>query len=316
VRRRERRRPNVTRWYPKEWRDRYGDELEALVEDQLAGRRPPLRLQVGLARAGLREHAEALGLSGGGAPPMAQACAGVLVVLAGWAAVVVAGSSFAKLAEHYAAAIPAGERTVPVAAFDAVVAAALAAAALCVLGVAVAMPAFRRFVAGGGWRQLVGPVGLASAATVVAGGGVAGLAPWAHSLTVAQRNGGDGLFSAAFVAVALVGVAALVLWTRAGSIAFLRLELSRRAVGVESALATGVALAMAVVTAGVALWWGSVAVHAPWFLDGAQPHHPGSPANPQLAGSMALMVAGLAVAAYGTVRIGRAWAAVGRSHPA
>lgn len=89
---------------------------------------------------------------------------------------------------------------------------------------------------------------------------------------------------------------------------FRSLDLTRRAVAIESGLAAGVALSMAAVTAGVALWWGSIALHAPWFLGGLGPPQ-GSAANPQLIGSMALMVSALGLAVLGLVRIVRAWTA-------
>jgi hypothetical protein len=45
----------LLRWYPRAWRDRYGEEFLALVEDTLDGGRPGWRLRLGVVRAGLRE---------------------------------------------------------------------------------------------------------------------------------------------------------------------------------------------------------------------------------------------------------------------
>src|SRR5690348_9135046 len=45
----------LLRWYPRAWRERYGDECLAMVEDTLDGRSPGWRLRLGAARAGLRE---------------------------------------------------------------------------------------------------------------------------------------------------------------------------------------------------------------------------------------------------------------------
>ncbi len=39
----------LLRWYPPAWRDRYGDELVALLEDELDGTAPTVRLRVSLA---------------------------------------------------------------------------------------------------------------------------------------------------------------------------------------------------------------------------------------------------------------------------
>jgi hypothetical protein len=47
----------LLRWYPRTWRERYGEEFLAMVEDSLGGRRPGWRLRLNVARAGLREQA-------------------------------------------------------------------------------------------------------------------------------------------------------------------------------------------------------------------------------------------------------------------
>ena len=88
------------------WRDRYGDELVALMEDDLDGRRPTLRLRASMAAAGLRQRARSAGLAGDGAAPEVRVRAGALVVLASWAALVLGGAAFAKASEHYGDAAP------------------------------------------------------------------------------------------------------------------------------------------------------------------------------------------------------------------
>ncbi len=45
----------LLRWYPRAWRDRYGEEFLAMVEDSLDGERPGRRLRLSVAWAGLRE---------------------------------------------------------------------------------------------------------------------------------------------------------------------------------------------------------------------------------------------------------------------
>ena len=45
----------LLRWYPRVWRERYGEEFLAMVEDSLEGRRPGWRLRqaaAGQGRAG------------------------------------------------------------------------------------------------------------------------------------------------------------------------------------------------------------------------------------------------------------------------
>jgi|GEM_PF-4443000 len=75
----ERRRLRVARlerWYPRGWRERYGIELRALLEDSLADGRGGLRMSLDVARAGLRERA---------AEPGAGRGVLVLALLSTWA---------------------------------------------------------------------------------------------------------------------------------------------------------------------------------------------------------------------------------------
>jgi hypothetical protein len=51
--RRERRVTRLLRWYPAEWRARYGDEMAALLHDTLAERRGGPRLTLNVAKEGL-----------------------------------------------------------------------------------------------------------------------------------------------------------------------------------------------------------------------------------------------------------------------
>ena len=52
----------LLRWYPPAWRDRYGDELVALLEDELDGAAPDVRLRLSLAASGIRQRARWSGL--------------------------------------------------------------------------------------------------------------------------------------------------------------------------------------------------------------------------------------------------------------
>jgi len=303
----------LLRWYPEVWRSRYGEELEALLEDELAGRPPSRRLRLSLALAGLRERAHAAALVGGEAPPTERARAGVLVVLGAWSAFILAGASYEKLAEHFAGALPAAHRSVPQSAFDVVVGAAVLAGVLSVLGVALSGPAFARSLRSGAWPALRRHVVRAGAVTALALAGVAALVPWAHGLTSAQRNGGDASYGAAFLTVAACGAVGLALWSRAAMAAYRRLTLHRRTAVVVSALAVGVAAAMMAATVNTAIWWGQVALHAPWFLHGTASGTPGSALDPQLALTAVVMLLAVVASLYGVVRIGRSWVDLRRS---
>ncbi len=293
----------MLRWYPAGWRDRYGDELVALMEDDLGGAPPSARYRWSIATAGLRERALASGLLGRSAGADERMRTGVQLVLAGWAACIFAGAVFAKIAEHFAPALAAPHRAIPQDAFDAVQGAAALAAACTLLAIAVALRALVGFVRAGGWSTLRRPVLQAGAPSILVVVALARLAPWAHSLSNAARNGGDPAYGAAFVAWALLVAGALALWARAGAVAFRGLRPTGRTLGAIGALATIVAVAILAVTAAVALWWAQIALHAPWFLHGTPAGSAGSPWDPTLAGAACVMLLALGVAQHGVSRI-------------
>ena len=76
---------------------------------------------------------------------------GALVVLVGWAILLVGGAAFAKASEHFSSARPAGCADLARGAYGAVVALALVCGVLVLIGAAVALPATVRFLRGGGW---------------------------------------------------------------------------------------------------------------------------------------------------------------------
>ena len=225
----------------------------------------------------------------------------------------VAGASFAKAAEHFAQAVPAASRALPQGAFDVVAAMGLMGAALVALGAIVAVPAFVRFVYTGGWSSIRGRVLRAIVLSVITAGSVVPLSVWAHHLDEFQRNGGDGVYSGAFVAWALFVAASLAQWTAAGVAAARRIDLPRRLLHVEVILAVAVAGAMVAITAGTAVWWVAMARNAPWFLRGTATGTSPSPFDLQLVMTMALMLLAVVAAAYGVVRVGRSWTGIRRA---
>jgi hypothetical protein len=51
----------LLRWYPRAWRDRYGEELLALIQDTLEEGHPAWQLRLGVAWGGLRERGLVVG---------------------------------------------------------------------------------------------------------------------------------------------------------------------------------------------------------------------------------------------------------------
>jgi hypothetical protein len=233
-----------------------------------------------------------------------------LVVLGAWVPFVLAGASFQKLSEHYGTAVPTASRALPTGAFDAVVVAAALGTGLVVLGALAVLPAFLRFLAAGGWPVLRRPARRAATLSVLAVGAFGALLPWVHSLSNAQRNGAYWPYGAAFLSWALLAAAALVLWTAAAVTATRRLDLSRGVVAFEAALAVGLATVMIVITAATAVWWASLATHAPWFLHGTARGTSASAFTPRLALTMGVMLTAALAAAWAVSRVARASAAL------
>jgi len=298
----------VLLWYPSAWRERYGDELCALIEDQQDGRPPTARLRMQLALAGLRERAHEAWNVGPGASPAERARSGILLVLGGWTAFVVAGTSFAKLAEHFQGALSRPDRALPSHAFDVVEVAAAIAGAVVVLGVGLLLPAFVRLIRAGGWSGIRGHVLWAIALIGVALALGVGMVAWAGSLSPAQRNGADPAYAATFVCLALFGSLAVAQSARAAGATLRRLELSRSRLLVESGLAAIVAAAMGTMTVATAIWWGAIATDAPWFLHGARAGVAASPMDLRLAGTSVGMLGAALVGGLGISRLGRLWA--------
>ena len=51
----------LLRWYPRAWRERYGEELLVLIQDTLDEGRPTWRLRLGVIWGGLRERVHQAG---------------------------------------------------------------------------------------------------------------------------------------------------------------------------------------------------------------------------------------------------------------
>lgn len=225
----------LLRVYPRWWRERYGDELLALLEAE------PLtwRSRGDVLAAGLRER-----LRGSG--PLQ------LRVLWAWALFVIGGMAFQKTSEHWQVVVPAGGRAGATAAFDAVQVAAVIGSVAVLAAVAFALPAFLRDLRTGGWIVLRRPILAASAATVVAA-----------CALVALALDHDVVAASVFVVFAVV---ALFAWTHAAAAAARRLP-ERPVDRYLALLVTGTMLVM-VVAAGV--WFGAVTAHAPSFVGAAQ----------------------------------------------
>jgi hypothetical protein len=254
------------RWYPRAWRLRYGAELVALMEQFDDTERSSWSTRFDLARGGLAERLRIL--APGSLPSDEKAREGALLVLYAWVLFVVGGFVVAKLSEHWRAVTPLAKQSLPSQAFSVLAWTAGIGSALVLAGVALSLPALAALLRGGGWVEIRRPLLRALLFSVLAVGMTVGLSRWAHSLTPAKRNGGDGLYSIAFAIWFVLAVSCLFAWVAAAAAVARRLRLSASNVRLEAALATAVSLAMVVMTVATAVWWGFLANAAPWFFSG------------------------------------------------
>lgn len=285
----------LLRCFPRSWRARYGEELQALVVDMSDGRRVPWRTRADLMRAGGREHLRAAGLQNDGTPD-SRIRGGASLVLWAWALFVFAGAVVQKTSEHWRQSLPQSHPLATIA-FDVLIGTAGLASVLVLAGIVVALPSLVRLLRAGGWCRIHRTVRTAAMATVVVIAATVGLVLWAHSLTAHQRAGADTAYACAFAVWAVLCLGTLLAWAWAAVRTERCLALSPRALATQAWLAAGVAGSMAVMSAATASWWIAVAARAPAALTGSGAVH-ASAAVPQLILAIALM---LLAAGMGTV---------------
>jgi hypothetical protein len=254
----------LLRWYSPAWRDRYGEEFAALLDDTIGDGVPSVRLRLDVMRSGTVMRLREAGLWGDDAPPAESMRGGALAVLCAWSVFVVAGIALQKTAEHWHDGMPGGvARTVGGIAFGTVQVTAAIASILVVAGAIVVLPTVARFLSTGGWRAVRRPYGWAALTCTVTVAALGALIPWARDLTVAQRNGADTAYTLGALAVALLAVASIAALTNAGVATVRRLELSPRVLRSEARLAEAVAAAIVVMTIATGVWGVVVVTPAP-----------------------------------------------------
>jgi hypothetical protein len=298
----------LLRWYPQEWRQRYGDELVAMIDDTIGDCRPTFRFRANIARAGLRERGHSAGLLGAQSNLHHQVRAGALLVLCSWSTFVVAGATFQKQSEHFGGSVAStSTATLAASAYDVVALMGIVGSLAVLVGAAVALPSFISFLKSGGWHDLRRQLAVAGLLTLSTIGGVIALKDWAHGLSVGQRNGGDAYYSFLFVVVALILTASVIQWTVVGVVAIRRMTLSTRVLRIEALLAFAVTFAMVVITTGVALWWIAMGLGAPGFFQGNTIGNASLALTPNLLLMVVLMLISSLGGLFGSARILHGW---------
>jgi hypothetical protein len=223
----------LLRWYPRAWRERYGEEFLAMVEDGLDGERPTWRLTASVARAGLRERVRAL-FSG---RALARRARRIDSVIERWWRISAAAYILAILPGLIEVSPPPGRAWQVKAALVALVAVIAVTGLVVLAGGLVAFPAFLRFLRAGGWAAIRRRVAWAAGATAVAAGALAGLGLGDSPRTFAQLDTSLA-YLFAMTGTALVLVVALRLWTSAATATARQLDLSPAGRTAEARLGT------------------------------------------------------------------------------
>jgi hypothetical protein len=287
----------MLRLYPAQWRARYGEELAGLIVESTGGERVPWRTTADVLAGAVRERWRAAGLGRDGAPQR-RVAAGIATALGAWWLFVIGALSVLKFSEHWRDAVPGDSRTAPTVAYDLALAAAGAAGLLVLVGVGLGCGSLVRFLRAGGWRSIRRSVLTAAGLSASAAAGIAALAHWARTLDPGARNGHDFGYAAAFVVVAAVGALALLAWTVAGIRTVRRLPLSDSVLRRETWVLAGLALAMSVVIASVAVWWADRATAWPPHVPLAADRSSSSPFAVLLIAGGAAMLAATVVTGY------------------
>jgi len=297
----------MLRWYPAKWRARYGDEFAAMIEDHLAGKPATLRYRRSIAQSGIHEHMREIGLMGDSGSPQERMRGGVLTVLCAFALFIISGVGFAKVSEHWDESIHQGSRHVPAVSFNLVASLAGACGLAVVLAALVVLPIFVRFLRTGGWSAIRRWVQWAVASTAAAAAAVAGLSLWASHLTNHQRNSGFGWYQFVFEIAAILFAITLATWSAAVVATTRRLDIGSGQIKVAGVMAILVAVCMPIMTAASAVWWGSMAATAPWFLAGTHVGSSPSPVTANLLAVLIVMLIASAAGVFGMLKVVRSW---------
>lgn len=258
----------LLRWYPQPWRRRYGDEMLAMVEADLGGKRPDRRLRWSLLVSGVRERTRHSWLVGPDAAPDQRVRGGSTLVLWAWALLVPAGLSFAKFSEHWQATVSSSERTLPSLAVGAAQVLAVLGGLAVVRVAAMLAPALARRLRQGAWPRLRGTAVVAAALAIAwLAFSIVGVA-WAHRLTPAQRNSGSRAYGAMTLGWGGLTILTLAAFVALAVRAERQVEPGPVIVRAEATAAIVVSAVTTLVTVAIITWWLSMASTAPWFLHG------------------------------------------------
>jgi len=296
----------LLRWYPQQWRSRYGAGFEALLDDTYGAKSVPWRVQLSIFKNGLLERAREVGIIRTSASGDARLLAGSQLVLCGWSLFVVAGAIFAKFIEHWNDPIPSNHRTLSSISVASVQFAGTVGVLLVLGAAAFVLPSTVRLLRTAGWQSIRRPVTKNALALTISIALVASVAIRAHFLNYHQRNGGSRSYVALVLLAGISLIATLVTMTTTAVSLSRQVDLSRRLLKNLSFAALVLTILMVDIAVGSGIWWTNEALVAPRFLDMSIGNGVVFTSNsfpPALVLMSVLMVFGLALALTGVVRV-------------
>jgi hypothetical protein len=303
------------RWYPRSWRDQYGDEFATFLNDRYGDGPIPVSARLSMLRSGTAERLRAGGVIGRSVDPDRRIRGASLLVLCAWGVFVVVGTAFAKYTEHWPMSTPRVDRWLPTVAMGVVQGAA--AAGVVILGVAglVALPSFLDLVRSAGWSSLWATARAAAVTVAVAAVTAGVVVAWNHQMGPSPGAAAPWPLKAVAAVGGLLVVSALAVCAGTVVAVVHRLRLSHRATRALGLLALAMAGVLNLIFVGTLTWWIATAIHAPWFFGSLVPGSSSSPAPLAMVIVVLVMLAGLVLAGLGTVRIARDMAGSGDEGP-
>ena len=291
------------RWYPRSWRDQYGDEFVAFLHDRYGDGSIPLSARVSMLRSGTVERLRAGGVIGTSVDPDRRIRGASLLVLCAWGVFVVVGSAFAKYTEHWPMSTPRVDQRLPAVAMGVVQGAAATGVLILVVAGLVTLPSFLELVRSDGWSSLWATARAALVSVAVAGVATVVVVAWNHQLGPSQSGAAPWALKAVGVVGGLLVVGALTVCAGTLVAVVHRLRLSHQATRALGLLAVAMAGVLNLIFVGALTWWIATAIHAPWFFGSLVPGTSSSPAPLAMVILVVIMLGGLVLAGLGTLRI-------------
>jgi hypothetical protein len=242
---------HLLRWYPRAWRERYGEELLALIQDTVDEGRPSWRLRVGVIWGGLRERGHQAG----------RAAKEVAVKrpakVSRWLTILLAGLLLTNLPLQFGTPPPPARASQATAALDVVAAIAAFICAVLLASGLIAWPAVVRFLRAGGWPKIRRRVARAAVATGATAGALVALSLALSSQPDAALNVSLAYFLG-FTATTLAAVVTIGLWAAVISAVARHLKLAPRVRAIELVAGPVISTAITVMVAVSIIWTSAV----------------------------------------------------------